>query len=168
VGKEEHLRLSKSRRRRSQRGAELIEVTLMIIPILGFVFLTFDVSMVMFLRSTFQHAVREGCRFGVTSQLDGSSYADDSIRNIVKKEAFGFLSSPEAEGSIHVRFMDPVDGSRADNSQGNILQVAVDDYRYGPLTLFANLGFPVNIYARAYDLMEAAPPTGLPPIRIPE
>ena len=156
------------RRRRAQRGAEMVEVSLIIVPILAFVFITFDLSMIVFLRSTFQHAVREGVRYGVTSQVDGSGYADDSIKNVVKRSAVGFLNSDTAAATIHVRYMSPVDGSRTDNSKGNILQVSVEAYRYGPVTLFAKLGFPVNVYARAYDLMEAAPPGALPPIHNPE
>jgi hypothetical protein len=158
----------KSRRRRSQSGAELIEVSLLIVPILGFVFLTFDLSMIVFMRSSFQHAVREGVRYGVTGRVDASGFADVSIKNVVQNNAIGFLKSGQGPGTIHVRYMDPVDGSRTDNSQGNILQVSVERYRYGPLTLFAKMGFPVDIYARAFDLMEAAPPTGLPPIQNPE
>jgi len=158
-----------TRRRRSQRGAELIEVSLLIVPILGFVFLTFDLSMVVFLRATFQHAVREGVRYGVTGQTAaGGGYADDAVKAVVKQNAIGFLNTTAAASTIRVRFKDPVDGTQSDNSQGNIIQVAVENYRYGPLTLFAKMGFPVNIYACAFDLMEAAPPTGLPSLHNPE
>lgn len=161
-------KLRPRRSRRSQRGAELIEVSLLIIPILGFVFITFDLSMVVFLRSTLQHAVREGVRYGVTSQVDSSGYADDAIKNVVKRAAVGFLNTTAASNTIHVRYMSPVDGSMTDNSKGNILHVSVEAYRYGPLTLFAKMGFPVNIWARAYDVMEAGPPGALPAIHHPE
>jgi Flp pilus assembly protein TadG len=163
------LKLAKHRRRRSQRGAELIEVSLILIPILGFIFLIFDLSFVIFMRTTFQHSVREGVRYGVTGRSDaGGGYADDAIKAVVKANSLGFLRSTAAANTIHVRFRDPSDGTQTDNSQGNIIQVSIEDYSYGPLTLFAKMGFPVKIHAYACDLMEAAPPTGLPPLHNPE
>src|SRR6266545_4577806 len=57
-----NIRIGKSGR----RGAEILEVALIIVPLFGMIFLLLDISMVIFLRSTFQHAVREGVRYGIT------------------------------------------------------------------------------------------------------
>ena len=151
-----HLRRKSSQR----RGAELIEVTLILLPLLGLIFLLLDLSMVIFLRSTFQHAVREGVRYGITGANDTGPCQDDSIKAIVKKDALGFLNSATASSKIHVHFTSPVSGSQSNNAPGNIIQVSVEAYIYNPLAPFGHSGSPY-IWARAYDVMEPYP--GAPP-----
>ncbi len=144
-------------RNRRRRGAEILEAALVAVPLFGLTFLALDVSMVVFLRSTLQHAVREGVRFGVTGYTSGPSVCqDDAIKAVVKANAIGFLNSTSAASTIHVHYMSPVDGSVVDNSPGNILQVSVEGYKYGPLAPFQRTGSPM-IWARAYDVIEPYP-----------
>ena len=144
-------------RKSSQRGAEIIEVTLIAVPLFGLTFLLLDLSMAICLRSTFQHAVREGVRYAITGANDTGPCQDDSIKAVGKKNALGFLNSSAASAKIHVRFIDPVDGTVATNSYGNIVEVSVEAYQYAPLAPYQRLNFPLNIWARAYDMMEALP-----------
>ena len=83
-------------RKSSQRGAEIIEVTLIAVPLFGLTFLLLDLSMAICLRSTFQHAVREGVRYAITGANDTGPCQDDSIKAVVKKNALGFLNSSAA------------------------------------------------------------------------
>ncbi|HXK07925.1 MAG TPA: TadE family protein [Verrucomicrobiae bacterium] len=138
----------------------MLEVTLIVVPLFGLVFLLLDLSMVLFLRSTFQHAVREGVRYGVTGANDTGPCQDDSIKSIVKKDALGFLNSISGSSKIHVHFSSPVDGTRTNNAPGNIIQVSVEAYIYNPLAPFHHSGSPY-VWARAYDVMEPYP--GSPP-----
>lgn len=126
----------------------------MLVPLLLTTFLMLDLSMVIFLRSTFQHAVREGVRYAITGANTIGPCEDDSIKAIVQQNALGFLSAASASGVMHVHFMSPVDGSVSDNSAGNIVEVSVEAYQYGPLAPYQRLNYPVKIWARAYDLME--------------
>lgn len=135
----------------------MVEVTLIIVPLLGLIFLLLDLSMVVFLRSTFQHAVREGARYAITGANDTGPCQDDSIKAVVKPFALGFLNAVAPAATLHVHFINPVDGSIADNSYGNIVEVSVEGYNYGPLAPFERLNMPVKIWARAYDMMEAVP-----------
>jgi Flp pilus assembly protein TadG len=146
------------KRKRSSgcRGAEIIEVALIIVPLFGLMFLLLDLSMVIFLRSTFQHAVREGVRYGITGANDTGPCQDDSVKAVVKRSAIGFLNSATASSKIHVHFSSPVDGSLTDNAPGNIIQVSVEAYQFNPLALFHRTGKPY-IWARAYDVMEPYP-----------
>jgi Flp pilus assembly protein TadG len=144
-------------RRHRQRGAEILETALVIVPLLLLTFLMLDLSMVIFLRSTFQHAVREGVRYAITGQNTTGPCQDDSVKAVVKQNAIGFLSPTVPAATIHVHFMSPVDGSQADNGAGNIVEVSVEAYGYGPLAPFQRLNFPLLIWARAYDLMEPIP-----------
>ena len=145
-----------TKKRRRQRGAEIIEVSLIIVPLFGLMFLLLDVSMIIFLRATFQHAVREAVRYGITGDNTAGPCQDDSIKAVVKSNAVGFLNSTTGAATIHVHFMSPVDGSPSDNSPGNVIQVSVEAYKYGPLAPYQHAGSPM-IWARAYDVMESYP-----------
>jgi hypothetical protein len=114
-------RTSSGKRRRT-RGVELIEFTLVLMPLLGFTFLLLDLGWMIYKRATLQFAVREGCRYAVTNQTqplagvvlkdaNGKAYgAVDSIKWIVQKRAMGFLGSSATDPGynlIQVRYYDP-------------------------------------------------------------
>jgi Flp pilus assembly protein TadG len=146
-----------SRRQRGRRGAEVLEAALIIVPLFGILFLLLDLSMVIFIRSTFQHAVREGVRYAITGANDTGPCQDDSIKAVVKKSALGFLNSPTASGQIHVHFQNPVTGAVSDNQYGNIVQVSVEGYQFMALAPYQRLNQNPMIWARAFDMMEAVP-----------
>lgn len=119
--------------------------------------------MVLFLRSTFQSAVREGVRYAITGANSPGPGQDDSIKAVVKVNALGFLNGATAASKIHVHWIDPVTGAVANNSMGNLVEVSVEAYQYSELAPYLRLGFPVKVWARAYDVMQFIPGT-LPPI----
>ena len=147
----------KVNRKRGERGAEMVETCLVLGPLLGITFLLLDLSMVICLRSTFQHAVREGVRYAITGQNSPGPCQDDSIKSVVKKNAIGFLNSTTASATMHVHWMSPVDGSVTNNSTGQIVEVSVEGYQYLPLAPFQRLNIQPRIWARAYDLMQTIP-----------
>lgn len=146
--------VSKKRRAR-QKGAELVETSLIAVPLLAVTFLLIDLSMVVYLRSTFQHAVREGVRYAVTGQNTTGPCQDDSIRTVVKQNAGGWLNTTSGSSTVHVHFMSPVDGSATNNATGNIVEVSVESYSYGPLAPYQRVNLPIALTARAYDVMES-------------
>jgi Flp pilus assembly protein TadG len=148
----------RNRKKSSCRGAEILEVALIVVPLFGMIFLLVDLSMVIFIRSTFQHAVREGVRYGITGANDTGPCQDDSIKTVVKQQALGFLNSTTNTAKIHVHFTSPVDGSQTDNAPGNIIQVSVEAYQFSPFAPYQHTGKPY-IWARAYDVMEPYPGT---------
>ena len=147
---------ARARRLTRSKGAEVVEVALVVVPLFGLIFLLLDISMVVFLRSTFQQAVREGVRYGITGANDTGPCQDDSIKAIVKQNALGFLNSASASAKMHVHFTSPVTGAISTNAPGNIIQVSIEAYHYNPLALFERTGSPY-IWARAYDVMEPYP-----------
>jgi Flp pilus assembly protein TadG len=144
-------------RRIRQRGSELVEMSFVAVPLFGLTFLILDVSMVIFLRSTFQQAVREGVRYAITGANDTGPCQDDSIKAVVKKNAVGFLGSTAGAATIHVHFMSPVNGSVTNNAYGNIVEVSVEGYSYGVMAPYQKSSSPLQMTARAYDMMEALP-----------
>jgi Flp pilus assembly protein TadG len=155
------MQLKNSRRRQSRRGAEVLEAALIIVPLFGILFLLLDLSMVIFIRSTFQHAVREGVRYAITGANDTGPCQDDSIKAVVQKNALGFLNSTNAANKIHVHFQNPVSGAVSDNQYGNIVQVSVEGYQFMAIAPYQRLNQNPMVWARAYDMMEALP-GGLP------
>jgi uncharacterized protein (UPF0333 family) len=150
----------KQKRKRRQSGAELLEASLIGGLLFGLIFLLLDISMALFLRSTFQNAVRVGVRYGITGANVPGPGQDDSIKAVVKKNAVGFLNSTAAAATIHVHFMSPVDGTKSSNAQGNIIEVSIEGYPFRLLAPFKHSGNPL-ISACAFDVME--PYTGAPP-----
>jgi Flp pilus assembly protein TadG len=145
----------KTSRQARRKGAEVLEAALIIVPLFGILFLILDISMVIFVRSTFQHAVREGVRYAITGANDTGPCQDDSIKAVVKKNALGFLNS--ATSKIHVHFQNAVSGAVSDNSYGNIVQVSVEGYQFLPLAPYQRVNSKPLIWARAYDMMEYLP-----------
>ena len=98
----------RSRGARRQRGAQMVEVALILTPLLLFTFFLLNISMALFLRSTFQQAVREGARYAITGQLTaGTTCHDTAIKNVVKIKSIGFLNSTKTFHSFFMVFTNP-------------------------------------------------------------
>jgi Flp pilus assembly protein TadG len=150
-------RIRKSARKSRCNGAEIVEVSLILLPLLGITFLMLNVSLAIFLRSTFQHAVREGVRYAITGQNSPGPCQDDSVKAFVQANAIGFLNGTNGANTLHVHFINPVNGSVTNNAGGNIVEVSVEGYQFSPWAPYTWMNSPVNIWARAYDVMEPIP-----------
>ncbi|MCX6632807.1 MAG: pilus assembly protein [Candidatus Solibacter sp.] len=136
----------------------MVEVCLILTPLLLLTFAILNVSMAIFLRSTFQQAVREGARYAITGQVTAAGACHDtSIKTVVARSALGFLSAGPAAATMHVRFRDPATGAVASNSAGNIVEVSVENYQYGPLAPFRFFSTRLGIWAQAADVMGGLP-----------
>jgi hypothetical protein len=142
------------RRRLRERGSEPVEATLVLIPMLLMTFLMLDLSMVIFLRTTMQEAVREGARYAITGQNTTGPCQDDSIKAVVKTYALGFLRTGAAAASIHVQFINPKNGGQGTNAPLQMVNVKIEGYKYSTLAPFERLNYPLYIFATASDLIE--------------
>ena len=165
-------------RKRKQRGSEMLEFTLVMLPTLGFLFLLLNVAWAVYGRATLQYAVAQGVRYAVTSQTIGILGQKDSIRTIVQQNASGTLganSSATAWAAIQVHFFLP-DGTDVSNTVGGngqqngvypLVEVSVENFSHTNLMPtvkmpgLSTLG-PIMMSARAWDRMEASPTTGVP------
>lgn len=150
----------------------LVELALVITPFLALALTTIELALPIFKRSTFEDAVREGCRFGVTFQTTyaGTTYTSqtDAIKAVVQANAMGFLSDASL---IHVDYYNAVtfasvSGTGA-NADGNILKVSVQGYTHSWIApvnwSWGNVRFglnptPLTIAATSADRLESLPP----------
>ena len=165
-------------RRKRQRGSEPLEFTLVMVPMLGFLFLLLNVAWAVYSRATLQYAVAQGVRYAVTSQTLSGLGQKDSIRTIVQRHAFGRLganSSASQWSSIQVHFYLPdgtdvssvVGGNGEQNGVYPLVEVSVESIsnkNLMPTIKMPGLGVLNNITmsARAWDRMEASPTSGPP------
>jgi Flp pilus assembly protein TadG len=165
-------------RKQKQRGSEMLEFTLVILPMLAFLFLILDIAWAVYGRSTLQYAVAQGVRYAVTSQTMGGLGQKDSIRTVVQRSAFGRLgsdSSAPAWSNIQVHFFLP-DGTDVSNTPGGngehngvypLVEVSVEYLSantFMPTIKIPGLGTlsPIIMSARSWDRMESSPTTGIP------
>lgn len=143
----------------------MVELSLVLVPLLALLLAILDFGFAIFLRSTFQHAVREGVRYAVTSRTSPGLGHDASIKAVVQKHAMGFLNG-DAASKIQIRYYLP--GTLAEtqsNAGGNIVEVSIEGYNWGwmaPLLRSASPALAVS--ARSSDRMESSP-GGAPPSR---
>ena len=178
---------SKRRKAAGRRGAQIVEFTLVLLPLLAFTFLLLDMGWAIFKRATLQYAVREGCRYAVTNQLrtdltNGTGHAYgmiDSVKAVVQANSMGFLgSAPSGAGwnAIQVRFYAatgnmttalalPPDCTTAGPNGAvtpNLVEVSVENYQANPLAPLMRSSTPLSLTARSTDRMESIPRSGAP------
>lgn len=173
-------------KKRRTRGVEIIEFTLVFLPLVGFIFLLLDLGWVIYKRATLQFAVREGCRYAITNRTqpltDSSGNAFgmiDSVKWVVQRKAMGFLGSQTSDpgwSMIQVRFYDPNTSLTSalplpancsstvasPNSGGNLVEVSVENFTASPLAAVLKSANPMVFVARSSDRMEGNPSSGVP------
>jgi len=167
-------------RKRRQRDSELVEFTLVLLPFLGFTFLTLNIAWAVYTRATLQHAVSEGVRYAITSQVMTGMGARASVQTYVQQHAFGRLNGNSgtlgANGwnniSVDWFLVDPNTGSYVSKDGvvgGNcmqtdgslpLVQVSVQNFTgalFTPFVKSPGMGTlsPVTLTAVSWDRMEA-------------
>lgn len=149
-------------RRRSssrQRGNAFVEFGFMALPFFALVMGTIDFGMAIFIRATMQHAAREGVRYAVTYQtISEGMCQDESIKQIVKNNTFGFMSETQRDNYVKVEYYLPETlAPTSDNSPGNIVEVSVDGYQWRWICPLWRSAAPMNVTVRSTSRMEGLP-----------
>ena len=154
-----------ARLRYRRTGAELVEFSLVMIPLFGILFLTIDLAWMLFARATLQYAVREGVRYAVTGQTMTGMGQDASIRTVVQQSSMGILSGSGAS-KITITYLDPNANfaSTASNAGGNVVQVSADGIDVFPMAPLFHSGSALSMTAVSSDVVESSP-GGIPPSR---
>ena len=137
------------RRRRAfrSRGAEPLEFTLVLLPMLAMVTVLLDTSWAVYAKSTLQRAVRIGVRTGITltaSQMATGACLTDTVKSTVQANAMGLLHGSSGLALIKVHYFEPpavnstsaatdVSADADGDQSGNIMQVSVENYSLVPL-----------------------------------
>jgi Flp pilus assembly protein TadG len=153
-------------RRRS--GSVIVETCFVLIPLLAMLLATADFAVPIFLDSTFTHAVREGCRFGIAYQTsyNGTSYGSmtDAIKAVVQANSMGFLAGTSGLNKIAVKYYLPtspygeVTGTAGANANGNLLEVSVNGFNWTPMAPVGRLAQALSINVVAADRLESLGP----------
>lgn len=154
--------------RRGERGSQVIELALVLLPLCGLVFLIMDVAWAFYVKATLQNAVREGVRYAITSQVMTGLGQDASIKSVVQQNAMGLLSGSAGAALISVQYflpntLAPVSGLSS-NQGGNIVEISVSGYSLPPLGPIFRDPQALSLGAQAFDRMEGSP-GGIPPAR---
>ncbi len=150
-----------SRFAREERGSQLVEAALILMPFCAMVFLLMDVSWSVFVKATLQSAVREGARYAMTGNTSGSSGQLASVKSVVQNYAMGLLDGNRAS-TITVQFYTPDLASTTSNQGGNLVIVSVVNYPFVPLAPFLHSGQTVYLTVRSGDRLETQPGGVLP------
>ncbi len=122
------------RKRRSDSGHALVESVFTLLPTFALLFALMDFSLMIFRWSTLQNAIREGTRYAVTFQTQGSFGQDASIENVVEQYAMGFVKRTDSPQTIFVKYYSTTNLNTAINSggnvPGNIVEVSVQNLTF--------------------------------------
>src|SRR5579884_1191806 len=118
------------RRRRRSSGSVILEWAFVMLPLFAVITFFFDLSYALFSWSTIQNAVREGCRYAITFQTDGSNGQDTSIKEIVATNSMGLVAS--SSSLIKVNYYTQTAPNTAITTGGNvpnnIVEVSIQGY----------------------------------------
>jgi len=165
MGKVRHVVASKLSASR-ERGAAMVELALVLLPLMAIMMAIVDFSLPIFLRSTFTAAVREGCRYGITYQLtyNGTTYGSQTaaITAVVQGNSMGFLAGAPGAALIHINYYSPVSpfgqvSGVGANASGNIVEVTVSGYTWLSIAPIWRGNTPVSVSAISADRLETLP-----------
>lgn len=140
-----------------QRGSQVVEFGLVIVPFCAFIFLLMDLSWAIFVKGTMQYAVREGVRYAVTGRTMPAMGQDASIKTIVQQNAMGFLNGSAGAAEIFIRYYTPDTlVQTASNAGGNLVEVSVEGYSLTPLGPILRSAAPMILAARSSDRVEGS------------
>lgn len=153
--------------RDGERGSELVEFSLICIPLLGIIFLVIDIAWVYFAQSCLQYAVQTGARYAVTGQT-GRKGQDAAIKDVVQESAMGFLSGDPGRAKIAINYYNPTNLSKSltgsgSNAGGNVVAIIVSGVEVTSFAPLLRMTSPkITLSASSIDVMESSPTSGVP------
>jgi Flp pilus assembly protein TadG len=146
----------------------MIELALTFLPTFALLFAFVDFGMAIFIWSSLQNAVREGCRYAITYQTGGSGQ-DAAIKAVVQRFSMGFASATANPDQIVVNYYAPsapntVLTGVGSNAPGNIVEVKVQNYSWrwiaplsGSFVAPTRSTTPLAINVSSFDVMGGFP-----------
>jgi Flp pilus assembly protein TadG len=177
----------RSSRARRTRGAELLEFTLVFLPMMAMILVLLDIAWVVFSKATLQYAVRSAVRTGITITGTQATAAHSDltsmVKDLVQQRSLGLLRGDTGRSKIKVHYFQPpapgstsaavdVSGQSNGNTPLYIMQVSVENFSLAALVpriykwKDAADRSASNVNAVAADLIEPSrdvPPIGVAP-----
>ena len=152
------------KRRRSERGSNLVEFPFVMLPLFGLCFAICDFGLAIFIQNTVQNAVREGVRYAITYQTASGFCQDASIKQAVQNASMGFVSNPSY---VSVTYYAPTDlstpiASPGGNVGGNVVEVSVAGLQRQWMAPIYIAPSAYSVGGRSSDVMQATPNAGAP------
>ena len=140
---------------KNEKGSAIAEFALVLMPVMGCVFLLFQIAWIVFAWACVQEGVREGVRYAVTCAVPTGLNA--SIQAVVQQYSFGFVT---ATHPAQVVYKDPItfDSITPPIRSGDVVNVGVTGiavYMFAPLLHEA---IPIYISAKSADIMSCPTP----------
>lgn len=139
----------KAKRRHRRRGSELLEFTLVVVPLIAMITVLVDTAWSVFAESTLQRAVRLGVRMGVTltassPEITAAGDLTTAVKQEVQNNALGLLNGAGGYAKIKVNYYLPpapqsasaatdVSSQASGDAAGNIMKVSVQNFTLNPL-----------------------------------
>jgi len=143
---------------RRRRGNSFVEAGLILVPFMALVLGITEYSLAIFVRTTMQHAVREGVRYAVTYQKMSGLCQDASIKEVVRRNAMGFLKPADVTNNVFVRYYRPdTFALSSENKPGNLVEISVENYQWRWIAPLWRSATPMTIVTRSLDRMEGLP-----------
>lgn len=167
-----------------ERGSEVLEFALVIIPFLAMVSILLNVAWTIFSKTSLEWAVRRAVDQGtVMTQTQIATYGStacltDAVKQVVEQSSFGMLTGTAGLSQIKVHYFEPpasgsttaatdVSGDSDADTAGNIMQVSVQNYSIMPLlprivnlnTAPDNNPMVVSVYAAGVIQLSSDPPS---------
>ena len=165
--------MSGSSRTHSRKGATIVEMSVILLPLLALSLATFDFALAITLQNTMQFAVRQGVRYAITSQTATGLNHDASVKAVVVTNSMGMIpllipTNADPNNYISITYYDPgtftLQTGTGSNKGGNICQVSVTGLSYKWMATLMRGNTALSIAASSSDIMEASP-NGIPPTR---
>jgi Flp pilus assembly protein TadG len=134
---------------------------MVILPLFAILFMTMDLTWIIFGSACIQEAAREGVRYAVTGSGQSETTLDSATKSLVAQYSFGFAKA----SNISIDYYPPtgysssgmpasLDGTSEATAVGNIVKVTVSGVvmkSFGPM--FRNYS-PFQITASASDVLQ--------------
>jgi hypothetical protein len=149
--------------RNQRRGATMVESAMILVPLLAIFLALMDFSLYLFAKNTLLHAVREGCRYGVTGRFATGFGQVDSIKQVVIGQSMGFISDPD---KITVEFFNAetmaAEVGPGSNAAGNVLKVSIRGFEWELVAPLLREGGALDINVASSDIIEPSVSGGAP------
>jgi len=147
--------------RTSESGSATVEFSLVVLPLLAILLMTFDVTWIIFGSACIQEAAREGSRYAVLGSGQAETTLDTAVKQVVQQYSFGFVKTSNVSvdyypstGYSSAGVPANIDGTPQATAAGNIVKITVQGVTIKSAGPIFRLSTPMQLTASASDVMQ--------------